>query len=56
MVTLQDFVHRLRQKLEKHLTDNNQVGHFWVPKPLTFKRGLGQKISRENEFYLYENT
>jgi len=43
--TLQDFVHRLRQKLEKHLSDNNQVGHFWVLKPLTFKTRVRAKPS-----------
>ena len=43
MVTLQDFVHRLWQKLEKYLSNNNQVGHFWVPKPLTLKTRLRAK-------------
>ena len=57
MVTLQDFVHRLRQKLEKHLSDNNQIGHLWEFQNLSLsKRDLEQNVSCESEFYLYENT
>ena len=31
------------------------LGHFRVPKPLTFKTGQLQNLSCKNEFYLQEN-
>ena len=31
------------------------MGHFRVPKPLTFKTRQVQNLSCENEFYLHEN-
>ena len=38
-----------------YLTSENNIGHFRVPKPLTFKMRLGAQPFLENEFYLQEN-